>query len=309
MTRFLAAASFACLFAIDPAIADAPACAKLRSADMGWTDIVITTNTAAAILKPLGYEMDNTLLGLSVAYEAMKNKDTDLFLGNWRPVQDTEFKTYFDNKWVEVIGQNLDGAKFTLAVPRYVAEAGVKSFDDLAKFGDKFGKKIYGIEPGSNQPLVDMVKAGNHGLAGWEVVESSEQGMLGQVMRAVPQKEWVVFLGWQPHPMNIDIPMDYLTGGDAEYGPNYGGSTVYTLSRPGFSADCPNAAKFFKNLVFDVSYENQAMRLVTTDGKSGADAAMDMLKAHPEKLNAWLDGVTTIDGKPGLEAVKAALGL
>lgn len=309
MKRFIAATSFSCLLVMQAAYADAPSCAKLRSADMGWTDIVITTNTAAAILKPLGYEVDNTLLGLSVAYEGMKNKDTDLFLGNWRPVQDVEFKPYFDNKWVEVVGLNLDGAKFTLAVPHYVAEAGVKSFDDLAKFGDKFGKKIYGIEPGSNQPLVDMVKAGTHGLAGWEVVESSEQGMLGQVMRALRQKDWIVFLGWQPHPMNIDIPMDYLSGGDAEYGPNFGGSTVYTLSRPGFAADCPNAAKFFKNLVFDVGYENQAMRMVTTDGKSGADAAMEMLKAHPEKLNAWLAGVTTIDGKPGLDAVKAALGL
>jgi glycine betaine/proline transport system substrate-binding protein len=308
MKRLFAAVVFMAI-AAHPARADDASCAKVRSADMGWTDIAITTNTAAALLKALGYEMDNTLLGLTVAYESLKNNDVDVFLGNWRPAQDIEFKAYFDNKWVEVVGLNLEGAKYTLAVPRYVADAGVKSFDDLAKHAEKFGKRIYGIEPGSNQPLTDMVKAGAHGLAGWEIVESSEQGMLTQVQKAIPKQEWIVFLGWQPHPMNIDIQMDYLAGGDTEFGPNYGGATVYTLSRPGWAAQCPNAAKFFKNLAFDIEYENKAMRMVTVDGKSPLDAATEMMKSRPDKLAAWLDGVTTLDGKPGLDAVKAALGL
>jgi glycine betaine/proline transport system substrate-binding protein len=306
---FASAAVIAIAASAHPALAEDASCAKVRSADMGWTDIAITTNTAAVLLKALGYEMENTLLGLTVAYESLKNKDVDVFLGNWRPAQDTEFKAYFDNKWVEVVGLNLDGAKYTLAVPKYVADAGVRSFDDLAKHADKFDRKIYGIEPGSNLPLTDMVKAGAHGLAGWEVVESSEQAMLTQVQKAIPKQEWIAFLGWQPHPMNIDIAMEYLSGGDTEFGPNFGGATVYTLARPGWAAQCPNAARFFKNLVFDVAYENQAMRLVTADGKSADVAATDMMKAHPEKLAGWLDGVTTLDGKPGLEAVKAALGL
>ncbi len=308
MKHLLAAAALIAVTAANPAFADDASCAKIRSADMGWTDIAITTNTAAVLLKALGYEMDNTLLGLTVAYESLKNKDVDVFLGNWRPAQDIEFKAYFDNKWVEIIGVNLEGAKYTLAVPKYVADAGVNSFDDLAKHADKFGKKIYGIEPGSNQPLIDMVKAGNHGLAGWEIVESSEQAMLTQVQKAIPKQEWIAFLGWQPHPMNIDIQMDYLAGGDTEFGPNYGGATVYTLAHTGWPAKCPNAAKFFKNLVFDIEYENKAMRLVTADSKSPQDAATEMMKAHPDKIAAWLEGVTTIDGKPGLDAVKAALG-
>jgi glycine betaine/proline transport system substrate-binding protein len=34
-------------------------------------------------------------------------------------------------------------------------------------------------------------------------------------------------------------------------------------------------------------------------------AALDWLKANPQVLDQWLAGVTTIDGKPGLPAVKS----
>ncbi|MFX6601450.1 glycine betaine ABC transporter substrate-binding protein [Acinetobacter baumannii] len=37
---------------------------------------------------------------------------------------------------------NLEGAKYTLAVPKYAAEAGLKTFADIAKFKDKQGGKI-----------------------------------------------------------------------------------------------------------------------------------------------------------------------
>ena len=36
-------------------------------------------------------------------------------------------------------------------------------------------------------------------------------------------------------------------------------------------------------------------------------AAKAWLKQNPQVLDTWLAGVTTLDGKPGLEAVKASL--
>lgn len=289
------------------AVAEDASCARIRSADMGWTDIALTTNAAAIVLEAMGYEMTNTLLGLNITYESLKNGQVDVFLGNWRPAQDIEFKAYYDNNWVEVLGTNLTGAKYTLAVPTEVAEAGVRSFDDLARFADKFGRKIYGIEPGSNQPLLDMVTAGRHGLKDWEVVESSEQGMLAQVQRAVARDQWIVFLGWQPHPMNLDYRITYLSGGDEEFGPDFGGSTVRTVARPGYAAACPNLARFFGNLVFDIDTENAGMKMILDQGLDARAAAEALIKAHPDRLTAWLDGVTTRDGRPALDAVRPAL--
>jgi glycine betaine/proline transport system substrate-binding protein len=39
------------------------------------------------------------------------------------------------------------------------------------------------------------------------------------------------------------------------------------------------------------------------------EAATEWLKANPDALTPWLEGVTTFDGGDALAAVKAALGL
>ena len=39
------------------------------------------------------------------------------------------------------------------------------------------------------------------------------------------------------------------------------------------------------------------------------DAGREILIARPDVIDGWLDGVTTRDGAPGVEAVKAVLGL
>ena len=290
--------------------ADKPECREIRISDLGWTDIALTNTTAELILKALGYEPRQTLLALNVTYESLKNGEQDVFMGNWRPVQDIDYKAYFDEGSVIPVATNLTGAKYTLAVPKYVSDAGLTSFDDLQKFADRLGRKIYGIEPGSNKPLLDMVEQKAHGLDGdWEVVESSEAAMLQQVKRAVQRQEWIVFLGWQPHPMNVNMEMTYLADGDAEFGPDFGGAAVRTIVRKGYPDDCPNATKFFSNLVFDIDYENAGMSLIMNDGMEISAAATKMMQDNPEKLDAWLKDVTTFDGKPGLEAVKAELGI
>ena len=42
------------------------------------------------------------------------------------------------------------------------------------------------------------------------------------------------------------------------------------------------------------------MALILDDGESPDDAAETWLKAHPDALGPWLEGVTTLDGEPGL---------
>ncbi len=297
------------LLAGGAALADTDACKAVRMSDLGWTDIGLTNATAMTILSALGYEPTQNLLALDVTFVSMQRGDIDIFQGNWRPFQDVQYKQFFDDGSVVALGQNLEGAKYTLAVPKYVSDAGVNSFDDLAAHADQFGKKIYAIEPGSNQPLLDMVAANRHGLGDWTIVESSEAGMLAQVDRAEAKKDWIAFLGWQPHPMNVTHQMTYLSGGDAEFGPNFGGATVHTLARKGYAEACPNVAKLFSQLAYTIDYENAGMQMVMGDGMEFPAAVQAMLGKHPELLDGWLKGVTTLDGQPGLPAVKAALGL
>jgi glycine betaine/proline transport system substrate-binding protein len=295
------------------AVAAEPAsCKTVKFSDVGWTDITATTAIAGEILKGLGYTPKITVLAVPVTYASMKNKDIDVFLGNWQPSMENDRKAYIEDKSVVEIGANLpEGAKYTLAVPQYTYEKGLKDFGDIIKFKDSLKGKIFGIEAGNdgNRLILDLIKDNKFSLKDFIVVESSEQGMLAEVQRATSHKEDVVFLGWAPHPMNVNFKIQYLTGGDDTFGPNFGGAIVYTNERAGFAAECPNAAKFVKNLKFTVDIENVVMNKILTDGKDGPAAATEWLKTNPKELNTWLDGVTTFDGQPGLPAVKKSLGL
>jgi glycine betaine/proline transport system substrate-binding protein len=291
---------------------DPEACKTVRFSDVGWTDITATTSIAGEIFKGLGYNPKITVLSVPVTYTSMKNKDIDVFLGNWQPSMENDRKPYIEDKSVVEIGANLpEGAKYTLAVPQYTYDKGLKDFGDIAKFKGSLKGKIFGIEPGNdgNRLILDLIKGDKFGLKDFQVVESSEQGMLAEVERATKHKEDVVFLGWAPHPMNVNFKIQYLTGGDDSFGPNFGGAVVYTNERAGWAEQCPNAAKLVKQFVFTVDIENEVINKTPPDGREGGRAAKGGLKTTPPQLAKWLDGVTTFDGKPGLDAVKKSLGL
>jgi glycine betaine/proline transport system substrate-binding protein len=291
--------------------AEPESCSTVRFSDVGWTDITSTTAVATEILKGLGYKTDIKVLSVPVTYASLSKKDIDVFLGYWNPSMTADLQPYLDNKTVETLRTNLTGAKYTLAVPKYAYDEGLKDFKDIATFKDKLGGKIYGIEPGNdgNRLILDMINKDAFGLKSFELAESSEQGMLAQVARSIKSKEPVVFLAWEPHPMNKRFEIAYLTGGDDFFGPNLGGAKVETNVRTGYTQECPNVGKFLTNLEFKLDIENDIMGKILDDGEEPSKAATNWLKANPGALDQWLAGVTTVGGKEGLPAVKAALGL
>ena len=291
--------------------ADPESCQTVRFSDVGWTDITSTTAATATVLEGLGYQPEIEILSVPVTYASLKNRDIDVFLGNWMPTMEADVRPYLEDGSVESVGVNLEGAKYTLAVPTYLAEQGLKDFADIAEFRDQLDGQIYGIEPGNdgNRLILQMIEENAFGLEGFELVESSEQGMLAQVARATRSEEPIVFLGWEPHPMNANFDLAYLSGGDDWFGPNYGGATVYTNVRAGLLEECPNLRQLLENLTFTLEMENQIMGAILDDGQAPEDAASSWLKDHPDVLEGWLDGVTTLKGDDGLPAVKEHLGL
>ena len=287
-------------------------CATVNFSDVGWTDITVTTAVASTLLDALGYTTKTTMISVPVTYKSLADgKNMDVFLGNWMPTMENDIKPYRDAGTVETVRANLENAKYTLAVPEALYNKGLKDFADLPKFKQELGAKIYGIEPGNdgNRMIQTMIDKNAFGLkdAGFKVVESSEAGMLSQVDRAQRRGTDVVFLGWEPHPMNTRFKMKYLTGGDDFFGPNYGQATIYTNTRKGYSEECSNVGQVLKNLVFSLDMESTLMGEVLDKKIKPNVAAKAWLKQNPQVLDTWLAGVTTLDGKPGLEAVKASL--
>lgn len=286
-------------------------CTQVTFSDVGWTDITATTAATTVILDALGYETDIKVLSVPVTYTSMAQGDVDVFLGNWMPTMEGDIAPYREAGTVDTVRENLAGAKYTLAVNKAATDLGIKDFADIAKHADALDGQIYGIEPGNdgNRLIQSMIDADAFGLSGFEVKESSEQGMLAQVERLSKKDEPIVFLGWEPHPMNANFDMGYLTGGDDFFGPNLGGASVYTNTRAGYVGECPNVGALLNNLEFTLAMENEIMGAILNDGEEPSDAASAWLTANPDAFVAWLDGVTTVDGGDSVAAVKSALGL
>ena len=60
--------------------------------------------------------------------------------------------------------------------------------------------------------------------------------MLTEAEKAMKNKEWIVFLGWTPHPVMGEMKITYLDGmGDS----GFGAATVYTNVRAGLRQRMP----------------------------------------------------------------------
>jgi glycine betaine/proline transport system substrate-binding protein len=287
---------------------DGPSCRTVRLSDVGWTDVTATTATFGVLLRDLGYQPQITVLSVPVTFASMKNKDIDVFLGNWMPTQEGDIKDYLKDGSVEVIGANLNGAKYTLAVPAYTYALGLHDFADIQRFGPQLKYSIYGLEPGNDgdRLVLTMIKQNMFGLGSFKLVESSEQGMLAEVERAGRTQSPIVFLAWDPHPMNMRFDIRYLTGGDAVFGPNFGGANVFTNTRAGYSNECPNIGRLLRNLKFTPRGESQIMASMLDKHETPEAAAKAWLQANPRVVASWLAGVYTIDGRPALDAIRVS---
>ncbi len=284
-------------------------CETVRFSDVGWTDITATTAVATTILEALGYRTEVLVLSVPVTYTSMANGDIDVFLGNWMPTMEADIAPYREAGTVDTVRVNLVGAKYTLAANSHAAALGITDFADIADHAEELGSRIFGIEPGNdgNRLILDMIDAGAFGLAGFQLVESSEAGMLAQVQRAERRGEPMIFLGWEPHPMNANFEMTYLSGGDDWFGPEFGGAEVRTNTRAGLVEECPNLGRFLQNLEFTLAMENEIMSMILDDGIDPNVAARTWLEANPRAVGPWFDGVTARDGSDALEAFAATI--
>ena len=286
--------------------ADSPSCQNVRMGVVNWTDVIATSAMTQVLLDGLGYKTKQTSASQQIIFAGIRDQRLDLFLGYWNPLMTQTITPFVDAKQVKVLEKpSLEDARATLAVPTYLADKGLKTFADIAKFEKELGGKIYGIEPGSgaNTQIKAMIAKNQFGLGKFQLVESSEAGMLAAVDRAVRRNEAVVFFGWAPHPMNVNIDMVYLGDSQDALGPDEGRATVWTVTAPDYAERCPNAHRLLANLNFSAEDESRMMQPLL-DHKDALESARQWLKDHPEDKARWLEGVTTFDGKPAADNLK-----
>ncbi|AWM78898.1 glycine/betaine ABC transporter substrate-binding protein [Gammaproteobacteria bacterium ESL0073] len=285
-------------------------CQSIKLAESGWADISATTAMVSVVAEGLGLNVSVPTISVPIAFTSVSRGKIDAFLGYWSPTMDTLAAPYISDKTIIVPEKaNLEGAKYTLAVPTYAYDAGLKSFSDIAKFKKELNGQIFGVEAGNDgNMLIDkMITENLFDLGGFKLRESSEAAMLSQVQRAVKAKKPIVFLGWEPHPMNRQIDMKYLEGGDEVFGANYGSAKVFTLISSDFQKRCPAEAKLVSQIRFTVDMENELMADILESKVPAKVAAKTYLQKHPDLLKTWLAGIKDVNGEEGVTVVKKSL--
>jgi len=281
---------------------------KVRFGYVDWPGVTVKTAVAKHILEYLGYDVETEMYLVAVLYKGLSTKDLDIFLGGWLPTMKLYLDPYFEEGTIEKVTINLNETVYTLAVPAYAWEAGVRSEADLHKYGDKFGRKIIGIEPGNegNQIMIDAIKNNTYDLAGWEVVESSTVAMMVAVERAIKNKDWIVWLGWAPHWMNMEFDMKYLEDPLELWGPP-GVEVVWTLSRAELKEDMPNIYKFLEQLKVTPEMQNEWIYGYGREKRDADEIAKEWIKNNIKVVDVWVYGVKSVDGRRARDALREAI--
>jgi len=296
------------------------ACKTVRLEQVNWTGVTAKTETLAWMLQQIGYKTDIITASVPIMFQSLARNERDAFLGLWLPTQRSMITKYMKKGEIDIVGMNLDGAKYTVGVPKYVHEQGITHFKHLDENKEKFEGKIYGIEAGNdgNKIIQSMIEDDAYGLGDWELIPSSSAGMLAQVGRKTKQNEAIAHLAWEPHPMNLKHNIRYLEGGEEYWGPNKGGATVHTMVRKGYAWECPNVGQLLENYTFKLNEQNKMGDYVLNEDMDYADAGKKLIRDNPELLNRWFNqggvyktnGVKTRDGEGNpVKIIKEKLGI
>lgn len=274
-----------------------------------WPGITVKTEIASQLLSPLGYEIHTQEVSLQVIYEGLKTGDLDAFLGGWLPAQTHLYTPLEKNGAITSVTNNVDGAQMTLAVPDYLYEQGIQSFADLDENRERFDGKIYSFGAGSaaSQILDKAIDNDSWELGDWQLVDTSVVAMLSAARNAISREAPIVWVGWTPHWMNLELDMRYLDDPENLFGKNNGESQVLTLMRTPYAETHSNLVNFFEDFTFSAEEQSWMINEFGQKDRSPKAVAQAWVEEHPERVEAMLEDVTTRSGEPAWPAVEAGL--
>ncbi len=300
MTRFLLTLTTTLLLSFGAA----------QSVDFGyveWPGVTVKTQVAASILDALGYDTQTQALSVPIVLKGISEGDLDVFLGVWRPSMNSMVEPYLPDSGdgsVTLAAQNLAPTIYRPAVPTYVAEQGITSLADVAENPEMFGGQLYGIEPGNdgNTIILDMIENDTYGFSDFDIVESSTEGMLAEVGRAVERQEPIAFLAWSPHWMNNVYDLTYLDDPENVWGDD---GFVATALNTSFMEENANLATFFSQFEVDPETQNGWIDQYSRQEVDPETVAEEWIAANMDTVMTWVEGVTTADGEPAGAALES----
>lgn len=286
------------------------ATASLDEVSLGvppWPGVTVKSEVAAQLMEAMGYQTRQRDLAVSVILEGLTRNDVDVYLGGWYPVQTDMIEPLVARGKVEKLVSNIQGANSGLVVPQYVYDAGITSVADLDAHRERFDGEIQGIEAGTgiNTAILAAIDNDTVGLGDWNLRESSTAAMLAQAEQKIANEEWVTFVGWEPHWMNVSFDLAYLDDAE-EAGIAQIESTVWTVVPASMAEEDPQLHRFLSQYVVDIEDQNEWVYRYSYDDRPADEVAQAWITENLDTVAIWLEGVEAKDGSSAIETVRAA---
>ena len=272
-----------------------------------WPGIRAKNAVVEVIIESMGYEVERMAARDPLIHQGLTQGDVDIHLGSWMP-QILDMRNKYKGEY-DYVTQNMTEGLYTLAVPQYVWEEGVKTQADLQKYPDKFDKKIYVGPNGwaSSKKMNEAKESNIYGLGDWTIVNSSQSAMMAQIEKSINNEEWIVFAGWRPHWMNSAYNLKYLEDPKRLWESPY--SWVDTLVRKGFEDDYPQVYRFLQQFRVNVEDNNKWIYEIGYNKRDGEEVAREWLSNNIIEVRRWLSMVETKDGEDAYKVLKKELGI
>lgn len=88
------------------------------------------------------------------------------------------------------------------------------------------------------------------------------------------------------------------------FGPDNGSSDVKTVVAKEFAEANPNLTRLLDQVVFSAQEQSDFIKAYSLEQQDLEQVASEWLASHPEKVSAFLDGVTSRDGGEALASFK-----
>ncbi|KAA0017480.1 ABC transporter substrate-binding protein [Salinicola corii] len=273
-----------------------------------WPGVTVKSEVASQILEAMGYQTQQSELAVGVILNGLANDDLDVYLGGWYPIEQEMIDPLVADDKVDKVAKNISNANSGLVVPEYVHEAGVNSVADLDRYKDRFDGEIQGIEAGTgiNDAILAAIDEDSAGLGDWQLRESSTSAMLAYADQKISDKQWVTFVGWEPHWMNVSYDLYYLEDSD-DSGVAQIESTVWSVVPAGLEAEDANLYRFLSQYQVAIADQNDWVYQYSHEERPADEVASEWIRNHYDTVGEWLDGVKTKEGEPAIDAVKAQL--
>lgn len=274
-----------------------------------WPGVTVKSEVASQLLEAMGYKTEQSQLAVGVILNGLASDDLDVYLGGWYPIEEEMIEPLVADDEVAKVARNISNANSGLVVPEYVHQAGVDSVADLDRYRERFDGQIQGIEAGTgiNDAILAAIDANKADLGDWELRESSTTAMLAYAEQKIANQEWVTFVGWEPHWMNVSYDLYYLKDAD-DSGVAEIKSTVWTVVPAELQSEDANLYRFLSQYRVSIEDQNAWVYEYSHEERPADEVASEWIRHHYATVAKWLEGVTTKAGEPAIDAVKAQLG-